>query len=139
MSYTFSMIKPDAYSAGQTGALLQLVEQADFRITALQLTQLSQQEAARFYAVHSERPFFDSLCLYMSSGPIVAFVLAYPNDAVGNYRTLIGNTDPKQADPDTLRARFGTSIEANAVHGSDSAENAQIEANFFFPNRNIFA
>ena len=133
------MIKPTAYAQGNTGAILQQIEQANFRIEALQLTRLSLEEAQQFYAIHNERPFFGDLCRYMSSGPIVAFMLAYEGDAVSTYRTLIGHTDPAQSAPETIRAQFGTSIEANAVHGSDSEENARIETTFFFPTRAIRA
>ena len=131
---TFTMIKPDAVSNGHIGAILQRMNAAGFRIVSMELTRLSVAEASEFYAIHKERPFFGELVSFMTSGPIVAAVLEKDN-AVEDFRTLIGSTDPKQANAGTIRADFADSIEANAVHGSDSDENAAIEGQFFFGRR----
>ena len=137
MSYiTFSMIKPDAYQAGYTGPILTQIEESGFQIRSMRLTKLYPEEAAAFYAIHKERPFYQDLCKYMSSGPIVALVL-YKEQAIEAYRKLIGATDPAQAEPGTIRARFATSIEANAVHGADSDSNAIKESSFFFSRRDF--
>lgn len=128
---TFTMVKPDAFAEGNTGAIIKIIEEAGFRIKAMKLTRLSQRKAGQFYAVHKERPFFQDLCDYMSSGPIVAIILEKEN-AIEDFRKLIGATDPTQATEGTIRRMFAKSIEANAIHGSDSDENAQIEGNFFF-------
>ena len=128
---TFTMIKPDAVIAGNTGAITKMIEEAGFKIQAMKKTQLTQEVAGQFYAIHKERPFYQDLCQYMSSGPIVAMVLNKEN-AVDDFRTLIGATDPSQAAPGTIRQLFAKSIEANAIHGSDSDENALIESGFFF-------
>jgi nucleoside-diphosphate kinase len=128
---TFTMIKPDATAANNTGAILQKINEAGFRIIAMKHTRLSPEAAGKFYAVHSERPFYNDLVAYMSSGPIVAAILEKDN-AVASFRELIGATDPAKAAPGTIRALFAKSIEANAVHGSDSDENAGIEGSFFF-------
>jgi len=128
---TFTMIKPDAFEAGNTGAIFKMIEAAGFNIVAMKATRLIPELAGKFYAVHSERPFYKDLCAYMSSGPIVAAILEKAN-AVEDFRTLIGATNPAQAAEGTIRKIFAKSIEANAVHGSDSDENAAIEGNFFF-------
>ncbi len=128
---TFTMIKPDAFSAGNAGAIIKIIEEAGFRIKAMKLTRLSKRKAAQFYAVHKERPFYKDLCDYMSSGPIIAVILE-KNNAVDDFRKLIGATDPSKAEEGTIRKLFATSIEANAIHGSDSDDNAEIEGNFFF-------
>ncbi|MCS6794359.1 MAG: nucleoside-diphosphate kinase [Raineya sp.] len=128
---TFSMIKPDAVQAGKIGAILKMIEEAGFRIAAMRMTKLSKQRAGQFYAVHKERPFYNDLCEYMSSGHIVALILEKEN-AVADFRKLIGATDPAKAEEGTIRKLFAKSIEANAIHGSDSDENAEIEAAFFF-------
>lgn len=128
---TFSMVKPDAYQAGHTGAILKLIESAGFKITAMKLTRLSVEQAMQFYAIHKERPFYQDLCKYMSSGCIVALTLEKGN-AVADFRKLIGATNPAQAEEGTIRKLFAKSIEANAIHGSDSDENAAIESAFFF-------
>ncbi|SKC74018.1 nucleoside-diphosphate kinase [Ohtaekwangia koreensis] len=128
---TFTMIKPDAVSAGNTGAIIKLIEEAGFKIVALKKTQLSPERAGQFYAVHKERSFYQELCTYMSSGFIVPMILE-KNNAVEDFRKLIGATDPKKAEPGTIRNLFAKSIEANAIHGSDSDENAAIEGSFFF-------
>ena len=128
---TFTMVKPDAVADGNTGAILQMIQKAGFKIIALKQLSLSKATAGAFYAVHKERPFYGELVDYMSSGPIVAAILE-KNDAVADFRKLIGATDPAKADAGTIRKLFAKSISANAVHGSDSDENAQIEGNFFF-------
>jgi nucleoside-diphosphate kinase len=128
---TFTMIKPDAVSAGNTGAITQMIEKAGFKIIALKKVQLSGALAGKFYAIHKARPFYGELCAYMSSGPIVPMILEKEN-AVEDFRQLIGATDPAKAAPGTIRALFAKSIDANAIHGSDSDANAEIEGNFFF-------
>lgn len=128
---TFTMIKPDAVENGHIGAILDKITGAGFKIIAMKYTRLTQETAGHFYAIHRERPFYGDLVKYMSSGPIVAAILEKEN-AVEAFRTLIGATDPAKAAPGTIRNLFAKSIEANAVHGSDSNENAAIEGNFFF-------
>lgn len=130
-SRTFTMIKPDAVGANNTGAIIKMIEQAGFRIIALKKTRLTRERAGQFYAIHKERPFYNDLCAYMSSGTIVPMILEKPN-AVEDFRKLIGATDPKKAEAGTIRNLFASSIEANAIHGSDSDVNAEIEGNFFF-------
>ncbi len=130
------MVKPDAVADGNLGAILKMIEGAGFRIKAAKLTRLTAETAGRFYAVHSERPFYGDLCQYMSSGPIVAAILEKDN-AVADFRKLIGATNPANADEGTIRKIFAKSIEANAVHGSDSDENALIEGSFFFSQLEI--
>ncbi|MCE7043703.1 nucleoside-diphosphate kinase [Dyadobacter sp. CY312] len=130
---TFTMIKPDAVADGNSGAIIKMIEEAGFRIVALKKTQLTPERAGQFYAVHAERPFYNDLCKYMSSGPIIPIILEKEN-AVADFRTLIGATNPANADEGTIRKLFAKSIEANAIHGSDSDENAQIEGSFFFGN-----
>ncbi len=134
---TFSMIKPDAVEAGNTGAILKMIEEAGFRIVALKKTKLSAERAGAFYEVHKERPFYKDLCAYMSSGPIFPFIVEKDN-AVADFRKLIGATNPAEAADGTVRKLFATSIEANAIHGSDSDENAMIEASFFFSKTEMF-
>ncbi|MEY3398036.1 MAG: hypothetical protein RL220_630 [Bacteroidota bacterium] len=131
---TFTMIKPDATAAGHTGKILDQIIGAGFTIKAMKWTRLSREEAGRFYAIHRERAFFGELVDYMTSGPIVAAILEKDN-AVEEFRKLIGATDPQKADEGTIRRRFATSIAANAIHGSDSDENALIEGSFFFAQR----
>ena len=128
---TFTMIKPDAFEAGNSGAILKMIEEAGFKIVAMKATRLTQELAGKFYEVHKERPFYQELVDFMSSGPIVAAILEKDN-AVADFRTLIGATNPAQAAEGTIRKNFAASIGENAVHGSDSDENAQIEGNFFF-------
>jgi len=128
---TFTMIKPEAVEAGNTGAILSKIESAGFRILAMKKVALSAERAAEFYAVHKERPFYRELVNYMSSGPIIAAILEKEN-AVIDFRLLIGSTDPLEADPGTIRAEFAESKAKNAIHGSDSDKNAQIESNFHF-------
>jgi len=134
---TFTMIKPDGVANGHIGAILDKINGAGFRIVAMKMTQLSVRDAQAFYAVHAERPFYGELVNYMSSGPIVAAILEKDN-AVEDFRKLIGNTDPKKAEPGTIRALYATDISANAVHGSDSDDNAAIEGAFHFAGREQF-
>lgn len=125
------MIKPDAVANGHIGAILDKITKSGFKIVALKYTALSAAKAGEFYAIHKERPFYSALVEFMSSGPIVAAILEKDN-AVEDFRKLIGATDPSKAEEGTIRQLFAKSIEANAVHGSDSDENAQIEGSFFF-------
>ena len=128
---TLTMIKPDGVRDGNIGNILKDIEAGGFRIKALRYYQMSKDVAGRFYEVHKERPFYGELVEFMSSGPIVAAVLEKEN-AVADFRTLIGATNPKEAAPGTIRAKYAKSIGENAVHGSDSDENAMIEASFHF-------
>ena len=128
---TFTMLKPDAVEANNIGPILAKMNEGGFRILAMKYLRLSKEQAGLFYAVHKERPFYGELVNYMSSGPIVAAILTKDN-AVADFRKLIGATDPSKAEEGTIRKLFAKSIAANAVHGSDSDENAGIEANFFF-------
>lgn len=128
---TFTMIKPDAVENNYIGGILKMINDAGFRIVAMKYTKLSADAAGKFYEVHKERPFYGELVNYMSSGPIVAAILEKEN-AVADFRTLIGATDPTKADEGTIRKIYAKSIAANAVHGSDSDENAQIEGDFYF-------
>ena len=128
---TFTMIKPDAVADGNIGAITKMIEEAGFKIIAMKYTRLSEALAGQFYAVHKERPFYGELVEYMSSGPIVAAILEKEN-AVEDFRKLIGATNPAEAADGTIRKLFAKSIGENAVHGSDSDENAQIEGGFFF-------
>jgi nucleoside-diphosphate kinase len=131
------MIKPDAVAAGHTGAILKMIEEAGFRIVAMKKTLLTPERAGQFYAVHAERPFYKDLCAYMSSGAIIAAILEKDN-AVADFRKLIGATDPAKAEEGTIRKLYAKSIEANAVHGSDSDENAAIEGSFYFSHTEQF-
>jgi nucleoside-diphosphate kinase len=135
--YTLTIIKPGAVSRGFTGPILNKISEAGFRITALKMLQLTQNEAQRFYEVHRGRPFYDSLVEFMISGPIVVGVLEKEN-AVEEYRRLIGATDPEKAEEGTIRKMYAESLQANAVHGSDSDANAVIEATFFFSSSERF-
>ncbi len=128
---TFTMIKPDAVQDGNIGNILAMINNAGFRIVAMKYTRLSKELAGKFYEVHQERPFYGELCEYMSSGPIVAAILE-KNNAVEDFRKLIGATNPANAEEGTIRKKYAKSIGENAVHGSDSDENAAIEGNFFF-------
>ena len=125
------MIKPDAVANKNTGAILDVIIKKGFKIVAMKLLQLSTEKAGAFYVVHKSRPFYHDLVKYMTAGPIVAAILEKEN-AVEDFRKLIGATDPAKAEPGTIRAMFAKSIDANAVHGSDSDENAKIEGDFFF-------
>jgi len=128
---TFTMIKPDAVGNGHTGAILDHIIKGGFKLVAMKYLELSKGKAGEFYAVHKERPFYGELVDFMSSGPIVAAILEKDN-AVEDFRKLIGATDPKKAEAGTIRALYAESIGANAIHGSDSDENAKIEGDFFF-------
>jgi nucleoside-diphosphate kinase len=134
---TFTMIKPDAMQDGHAGAILDQIIKAGFRIVALKQTKLSKEKAGEFYAIHSERPFFDELTTFMSSSPLVAAILEKEN-AVADFRALIGATNPANAEEGTIRKRFARSVGENAVHGSDSDENAAIESNFYFSSLERF-
>jgi len=134
---TFTMIKPEAVAAGHAGKIIDMLTENGFRVVAVKLTRLSRQEAGTFYEVHKERPFYGELVDYMASGPIYAAILEKEN-AVEDFRKLIGATDPAQAEEGTIRKRFAESKAKNAVHGSDSDENAEIESNFFFSGRERF-
>lgn len=134
---TFTMLKPDAVANGYIGKIIDHITGAGFKIVALKYTRLSPELAGKFYEIHKERPFYADLVGYMSSGPIVAAILEKDN-AVEDFRKLIGATDPTKAEPGTIRNLYAKSIEANAVHGSDSDENAAIEGNFFFNNYERF-
>tara|TARA_Y100000813_G_scaffold121974_1_gene87488 strand:+ start:399 stop:818 length:420 start_codon:yes stop_codon:yes gene_type:complete len=128
---TFTMIKPDAVEAGNIGNIIQMITDAGFSIKAMKLTNLSKNQAEEFYAVHAERPFYGELVSYMTSGAIVAAILEKEN-AVADFRALIGATDPQEAADGTIRKKYAESKGRNAVHGSDSDENAEIECNFHF-------
>ncbi len=134
---TFTMIKPDAVAAGHIGAILHKINEAGFRIAALKLTRLTRDSAGRFYEVHKNRPFYGELVDFMSSGPIVAAILEKEN-AVEDFRTLIGATDPAKAAPGTIRALYARNVGENAVHGSDSDENAAIESAFHFAGTELY-
>jgi nucleoside-diphosphate kinase len=134
---TFTMIKPDATEAGNTGGIIKMIEAAGFKIIAMKRTHLTQTLAGKFYAIHAEKPFYGSLCAYMSSGPIVPMILEKEN-AVADFRKLIGATNPANADEGTIRKIYAKSMEANAIHGSDSDENAEIEGAFFFSKTEQF-
>jgi len=135
---TFTMIKPDAVRNGHIGGILNQITEAGFKIVAMKYTRLSAEKAGEFYAIHKERPFYGELVEFMSSGPIVAAILEKEN-AVEDFRTLIGATNPKEAAEGTIRAKYATSIGENAVHGSDSDENAAIEGSFHFAGVEVFA
>lgn len=135
--HTFTMIKPDAVQNGHIGDILAIILKNGFRIRAMKYTRLTPELAGKFYAVHRERPFYGELCAYMSSGPIVAAILEKGN-AVDDFRKLIGATDPAKADEGTIRRLFARSISENAIHGSDSDENALVEGRFFFSEFEIF-
>jgi nucleoside-diphosphate kinase len=138
MEKTLALIKPDATAAGNSGAIIQRIEQAGFTIRAMKMIQLSRAQAEGFYAVHRQRPFFGSLTEFMSSGPIVALVLEAP-DAIRKWRTVMGATDPAKADPGTIRRDFASSIERNATHGSDAPETAAFELSYFFSGAELVA
>ena len=134
---TFTMLKPDSVSKGNIGKIIDKIIQDGFEIIAMKYTRLSTEDASKFYSIHSERPFFGNLISYMTSGPIVAAVLKKEN-AVEDFRKLIGVTNPLEADKGTIRNLFADSISENAIHGSDSDENAIIESNFHFEKDEIF-
>lgn len=128
---TFTIIKPDAFKAGNSGSIIKIIEKAGFGIQNMKLLEMDMKMASSFYSIHKERPFFERLCNYMCSGPIIVIELQKDN-AVSDFRKLIGSTNPEDAEEGTIRKLYATSIEANAIHGSDSDENAKIEINFFF-------
>ncbi|NKI32830.1 nucleoside-diphosphate kinase [Croceivirga thetidis] len=134
---TFTMIKPDAVENGHIGAILEKITAAGFKIVAMKYTQLSKRDAETFYAVHNERPFFGELVEFMTRGPIVAAILEKDN-AVEDFRALIGATNPADAAEGTIRKLFASNVAENAVHGSDSDENAKIEGDFHFSGREVF-
>jgi len=134
---TFTMLKPDSVEKGNIGAILEKINAAGFRIVAMKMTQMTKRDAEAFYDIHKERPFFGELVTYMTRGPIVAAILEKDN-AVDDFRTLIGATNPEDAAEGTIRKLFATSISENAVHGSDSDENAAIESAFHFSGREQF-
>ncbi len=134
---TFTMLKPDSVEKGNIGAILNMINQAGFRIVAMKLTQMTTDDAKAFYAIHKERPFFGELVEYMTRGPIVAAILEKDN-AVEDFRKLIGATNPAEAAEGTIRKLYASSIGENAVHGSDSDENAAIEGAFHFSGREQF-
>lgn len=136
-NYTFSIIKPDAVRSGKTGPILSMINAAGFEIAAMKMLRLTRQQAEEFYAVHRERGFYQALVEFMTSGPVVVMVLRHDN-AVEQFRKLIGNTDPAKAEPGTVRAEFATDIQMNAVHGSDSDENAERETKFFFSSIELY-
>lgn len=133
---TFSIIKPDAVAAGKAGAILSRIEAAGFRVIALRMLSLSAREAEGFYHVHAARPFFSSLCAFMSSGPCITMVLEREN-AIAHLREIMGATDPAKAAPGTIRKDFAESIERNAIHGSDAPETAVFEISYFFPGLDL--
>ena len=128
---SFTMIKPDAFTNGHSGVILDIILKAGFKLTALKMIHLSPEKAGEFYAIHSHRPFYAELVEFMSRGPIIAAILEKEN-AVADFRKLIGATDPSKADKGTIRHLYAESIGENAIHGSDSDENARIECDFFF-------
>ena len=134
---TFTMLKPDSISKGNIGKIIDKIIQDGFKIIAMKYTRLSTEDASKFYSIHSERPFFGDLISYITSGPIVAAVLKKEN-AVEDFRKLIGSTNPLEAEKGTIRNLFADSISENAIHGSDSDENAIIESNFHFEEEEIF-
>ena len=128
---TFTMVKPEALAEGHSGAILKMIEEAGFRIIALKMVKLTEDRAGQFYAVHKGKPFYEDLCKMMSSGHIIAAILEKEN-AIADFRTLIGATNPADAAEGTVRKLYAKSLQSNAVHGSDSDENAEIEGNFHF-------
>lgn len=138
MQKTLAILKPDTVAAGRSGAVLAHLEKAGFRLLALRRLRLTPSQARAFYAVHRERPFYDSLVRFMTEGPIVA-VAVEAEDAVAALRRVMGATDPEAAEEGTIRALYGHSIERNAIHGSDSPENAELELGFFFARADLLA
>ena len=136
MERTLAIIKPDAVAAGHTGPIIQRIEAEGFQIRAMRLVHLTRADAEGFYAVHRERPFFGQLVDFMASGPLVVLALEAP-EAIGQWRTAMGATNPEKADSGTIRKDFGTSIERNATHGSDAAETAAFEIGYFFAGREL--
>lgn len=130
-NFTFSIIKPNAVKTGKTGPILAMINEAGFEIAAMKMVRFTTVQAEAFYAIHKGKPFFDSLIEFMISGPVVVMILKHEN-AVEEFRNLIGATDPVKAEPGTIRRIYAISVQMNAVHGSDSDENAQVEADYFF-------
>lgn len=136
-NYTFSMLKPKAVAGGKAGNILQMIETVGFKIRAMKMTQMSIDQARAFYEIHASKPFYQDLVEFMASGPIIALVLEKEN-AVEEFRSFIGNTNPEKANIGSVRNLYGSSIQENAVHGSDSPENAKIESAFFFSPEEIY-
>lgn len=135
--FTFSIIKPNAVRTGKTGPILAMINEGGFEIAAMRMVRMTLEQAETFYSVHKGKPFFQGLTEFMSSGPVVVMILKHEN-AIETFRKLIGSTDPAKAEPGTIRKIFAVSVQMNAVHGSDSPENAAIEANFFFSGTDRF-
>jgi nucleoside-diphosphate kinase len=135
--FTFSIIKPNAVRTGKAGPILAMINEGGFEITAMKIVRLTREHAEAFYDVHRGKPFYDSLVEFMTSGPVVVMILKHDN-AVDEFRKLIGATDPAKAEPGTIRKIFAVSVQMNAIHGSDSVENANREAGFFFPETERF-
>lgn len=134
---TFSIIKPNSMRTGKAGPILAMINEAGFEIVALKMVKLSVLQAQTFYGVHKYKPFFDNLVEFMTSGPVIVMILKHKN-AVESFRKLIGSTDPAKAEPGTIRNKFAVSVRMNSIHGSDSDENAAVEANFFFSETEKF-
>jgi nucleoside-diphosphate kinase len=130
-NFTFSIIKPNAVRTGKTGPILAMINEAGFEISAMKMVRMTVEQAQSFYAIHKERPFFDGLVEFMTSGPVFVMILRHEN-CVEEFRKLIGATDPAKAEPGTIRKLYAVSVQMNAIHGSDSDENAEKEASFFF-------
>ena len=139
MAMTLAIVKPDAVAAGNAGKVLAKLEEVGFKIRGLKMLRLTETQARAFYEVHKERPFYGSLVEFMTSGPVMPLALEREGDAVSGLREVMGATDVAKAAPGTIRALFGTSIERNAIHGSDSAENAALELSFFFSRAELLA
>jgi nucleoside-diphosphate kinase len=135
--FTFSIIKPNAVRTGKAGPILSMINEAGFEISAIKMVRMSLSQAESFYEVHRGKPFYDGLVEFMSSGPVVVMILKHQN-AIDEFRKLIGSTDPSKAEPGTIRKIFAVSVQMNAVHGSDSFENASREAGFFFSDLERF-
>lgn len=135
--FTFSIIKPNAVRTGKTGPILAMINEGGFEIAAMRMVKLTVPQAESFYSVHKGKPFYEGLIEFMTSGPVVVMILKHEN-AVEQFRKLIGATDPAKAEPGTIRKTFAVSVQMNAVHGSDSVENAVVEANFFFSGAERF-
>jgi nucleoside-diphosphate kinase len=129
--FTFSIIKPNSVRTGKTGPILSMINEGGFEILAMRMVRMTLPQAESFYSVHKDKPFFESLVEFMTSGPVVVMILKH-NNAVEEFRKLIGSTDPNKAEPGTIRKIFAVSVQMNAIHGSDSYENAKREADFFF-------
>jgi nucleoside-diphosphate kinase len=135
--FTFSIIKPNAVRTGKTGPILAMINEGGFEISAMRMVRITTSQAETFYAVHKGKPFYDGLIEFMTSGPVIVMILRHQN-AVEEFRKLIGATDPAKAEPGTIRKAFAVSVQMNAVHGSDSPENAVAEADYFFPGIDRF-